>query len=77
MGALFGKDNIKLYDTVNWTETSDRFAATNFKYSEYYRRRDFHGIKGGYLNAIASIGYILYGFANRLDKGERHQKLLN
>ena len=57
VGALIGKDNIKLYDTVNWTETSDRFAAINFKYPEYYCSRDFHGIKGGYLNAIAPVTY--------------------
>ena len=57
VGIFIGKDNLKLYETVNWSKTSDRFAATDFEYPQYYRSQDFHGIKGGYLDAIAPVTY--------------------
>ncbi|MEL6930343.1 MAG: class I SAM-dependent methyltransferase [Cyanobacteria bacterium J06600_6] len=51
VGALIGKDNLKLFDTLDWQDNS------NFKYPEYYRSQNFHGITGGYLNAIAPVTY--------------------
>ena len=51
VGALIGKENLHLFDTVDWQDLS------NFPYPEYYRSQNFHGIKGGYLNAIAPVTY--------------------
>ena len=49
--TLIGKDNLNLYDTADWQDTS------GYQYPEYYRTKNFHGIKGGYLNAIAPVTY--------------------
>ncbi|MDJ0743040.1 MAG: class I SAM-dependent methyltransferase [Xenococcaceae cyanobacterium MO_167.B27] len=54
---FIGKDNLRLYDTVDWKQGRDRFIASNCTYPEYYSTKDFHGIKGGYLNAIAPVTY--------------------
>ena len=51
VGALIGKENLQLFDTVDWQDTS------GFKYPEYYTSQNFHGITGGYLNAIAPVTY--------------------
>ena len=50
VGAIVGKENLKLYDTVDWNDTP------NYPYPEYYSK-NFHGIQGGYLSAIAPITY--------------------
>ena len=54
---VIGQDNLKLYDTLDWQESCDRFADDDFDYPEYYLSQDFHGIKGGYLNTIAPVTY--------------------
>ena len=51
VGVFIGQENLRLYDTVDWEDTSD------YQYPEYYRSKDFHGIKGGYLSAIAPVTY--------------------
>ena len=51
VGTLIGKENLRLFDTIDWDDTS------NFAYPEYYCRQNFHGITGGYLNAIAPVTY--------------------
>ena len=51
VGAIVGKENLKLYDTVDWNDTS------NYQYPEYYSSKNFHGIQDGYLSAIAPITY--------------------
>ena len=51
VGALIGKANLELFDTVDWQDNS------NFAYPEYYKSKNFHGITGGYLNAIAPVTY--------------------
>ena len=57
VGLFIGKENLRLYDTLDWEQTSDRFLATDFIYPEYYTSKNFHGIQGGYLNAIAPVTY--------------------
>ncbi len=57
VGMCIGKDNLRLYDTVDWQQACDRFVSANFDYPEYYRSQDFHGIPGGYLNPIAPVTY--------------------
>lgn len=57
VGWLIGKENLNLYDTLDWEASSDRFNANDFAYPEYYYSQDFHGIRGGYLNAIAPVTY--------------------
>lgn len=54
---LIGKENLSLYDTVDWEKSRDLFQTNNFTYPEYYTSQDFHGIRGGYLNAIAPVTY--------------------
>ena len=51
VGTLIGKENLQLFDTVDWRDTSE------FEYPEYYTSKNFHGITGGYLNAIAPVTY--------------------
>ncbi len=56
-GLFIGKENLRLYDTLDWERSSDRFLAADFTYPEYYTSQNFHGIEGGYLNAIAPVTY--------------------
>ena len=56
VGSSIGKDNLKLYDTVDWQKIANSLA-TNVNYPEYYSSKNFHGIAGGYLNAIAPVTY--------------------
>ena len=51
VGALVGRENLDLYDSADWEDKS------GYQYPEYYRTKNFHGIKGGYLNAIAPVTY--------------------
>ena len=55
--GFIGKDSLKLYDTVDWQKVSNSLATANFNYPEYYSGKNFHGIEGGYLNAIAPVTY--------------------
>lgn len=55
VSTFIGKDNLRLYDTANWQQ--NRFKSANYKYPEYYSSKNFHGIKDGYLNAIAPVTY--------------------
>lgn len=57
IGLFMGKENLRLYDTLNWQQASDRFLATDFTYPEYYTSKNFHGIQAGYLNPIAPVTY--------------------
>ncbi|WP_052055615.1 class I SAM-dependent methyltransferase [Myxosarcina sp. GI1] len=57
VGLFIGKENLKLYDTLDWQGASDRFSAIDFDYPQYYTSKDFHGIQGGYLNPIAPVTY--------------------
>ncbi|MGB5710394.1 MAG: hypothetical protein WBM44_05740 [Waterburya sp.] len=57
IGLLIGKENLNLYDTVDWEKSSEFFETNDFVYPDYYISQDFHGIRGGYLNAIAPITY--------------------
>ena len=57
VGLFIGKENLRLYDNLDWEQISDRFLATDFNYPEYYTSKNFHGIQGGYLNAIAPVTY--------------------
>ncbi len=55
--VFIGKDNFKLYDTLDWQQAIARFTSSDFHYPEYYTNKDFHGIKGGYLNSVAPVTY--------------------
>ena len=55
VSTFIGKDNLRLYDTINWQQ--NRFGCQNYEYPEYYSHQNFHGIKDGYLNAIAPVTY--------------------
>ncbi|MGL5941613.1 MAG: class I SAM-dependent methyltransferase [Waterburya sp.] len=57
VGLFIGQENLRLYDTLDWEKTSDRCWSNNFTYPEYYTSKNFHGIKGGYLNPIAAVTY--------------------
>ncbi|HEY9658807.1 MAG TPA: class I SAM-dependent methyltransferase [Allocoleopsis sp.] len=57
MEVLIGKQNQRLYDAINWQQESDRFRQPDLQYPSYYISQNFHGIAGGYLNAIAPITY--------------------
>ena len=55
VSIFIGKENLRLYDTVDWQQ--NRFGSQNYKYPEYYSNKNFHGIKDGYLSAIAPVTY--------------------
>ncbi|MDJ0634203.1 MAG: class I SAM-dependent methyltransferase [Xenococcaceae cyanobacterium MO_188.B29] len=57
VGLLIGQENLRLYDNLDWEQTSNRFSANDFTYPEYYSSKNFHGIQGGYLNSIAPVTY--------------------
>ena len=57
VGLLIGKENLRLYDTLDWEQSQEDFSASDFLYPEYYTSKNFHGIQGGYLNAIAPVTY--------------------
>ena len=55
VSTFIGKDNLRLYDTIDRQE--NRFGSPNYQYPEYYSSKNFHGIKDGYLSAIAPVTY--------------------
>ena len=55
--ALLGKEEIGLFDTLDWDKEITRFQSSNFCYPSYYQKSNFHGIIGGYLNPIAPVTY--------------------
>ena len=57
VGLFIGNENLRLYDTLDWEEAIDNCSAANFTYPEYYTSKNFHGLNGGYLNAIAPVTY--------------------
>ena len=57
VGLFIGKENLRLYDTLNWEQAIGNFSATDFIYPEYYTSKNFHGIQEGYLNPVAPVTY--------------------
>ncbi len=57
VGIFIGKENLRLYDTLDWERSINRFISEDFAYPQYYTSRNFHGIQGGYLNPIAPVTY--------------------
>jgi ubiquinone/menaquinone biosynthesis C-methylase UbiE len=57
LGVLVGQDHLRFYDAIDWQRESDRFRQPDLVYPDYYISQNFHGIEGGYLNAIAAITY--------------------
>ncbi len=57
VGAFIGKDNFKLFDSVDWHQESDCLVPKVYNYPQYHISKNFHGIGGGYLNAIAPVTY--------------------
>ncbi|WP_225912324.1 class I SAM-dependent methyltransferase [Nostoc flagelliforme] len=54
---LIGKDQLRFYETIDWSQSSAGFHQTDFNYPLYYSSQNFHGILGGYLNPVAAITY--------------------
>ncbi|MBD2183191.1 hypothetical protein H6S82_20225 [Planktothrix sp. FACHB-1355] len=57
-----GEEKLRFYSTIDWQAESDRAASSSATYRfrqpdplypSYYISQNFHGIEGGYLNAIA------------------------
>lgn len=57
MQWLIGRQTLRLYDALDWQQESDRWRNRDVPYPDYYHSQNFHGIPGGYLNAIAPITY--------------------
>ncbi len=57
VGLFIGKENLRLYNTLDWEQAITRFCTADFTYPEYYSSKNFHGIQGGYLNPIAPVTY--------------------
>lgn len=45
------------YESLNWEMESDRFRNPSLPLPEYYTSKNFHGVKGGYLNPGAATSY--------------------
>ena len=57
-GFLIDREALKeLSDSIDWKLQSDRLRDPDLVYPEYYSSQNFHGIKGGYLNAGAAVTY--------------------
>lgn len=52
-----GRQRQQWYETLDWEKECDRFRDPSLTYPDYYTRQNFHGIPGGYLNAIAATTY--------------------
>ena len=57
VGLFLGQENLRLHDTLDWEQASEKFKPSALVYPEYYLRPNFHGIPGGYLNKIAPVTY--------------------
>ena len=74
---LIGKDKLDLYENLDWEHESDRFRQPELVYPDYYRTQNFHGIKGGYLNAVAAVTYdAVTAFASPPSETRVRQELL-
>lgn len=56
-GWLIGRENQRLYDTLDWEQEGDRLRQPEVNYPHYYSSQNFHGIPGGYLNPVAAVTY--------------------
>lgn len=52
-----GRQRQQWYETLDWEKECDRFRDPSLIYPDYYISQNFHGIQGGYLNAIAATTY--------------------
>ena len=74
---LIGKDQLDLYENLDWENQSDRFRQPELVYPDYYSTQNFHGIEGGYLNAVAAITYdAVTAFASPPSETKVRQELL-
>ncbi len=56
--AFIDEEALQRYsDSIDWQQESDRLRQTNVIMPLYYSQHNFHGIKGGYLNASAAVTY--------------------
>ena len=57
-GFLIDREALKkLSEQIDWEAGSERLRDRDLSYPEYYSSQNFHGIKGGYLNAGAAVTY--------------------
>lgn len=76
--ALIGEDKLRFYETIDWQHESDRFRQAGLIYPQYYSSENFHGIEGGYLNAVAAITYdAVTAFASPPNETWIRQQLIN
>jgi ubiquinone/menaquinone biosynthesis C-methylase UbiE len=55
---VIGRDNEAMYHQIDWGWEIAKFQQLDLTlYPDYYITKNFHGIKGGYLNSIAPITY--------------------
>jgi ubiquinone/menaquinone biosynthesis C-methylase UbiE len=47
----------QLHDCINWQDANQRLRNPTLQYPDYYRKQNFHGIEGGYLNTSAAVTY--------------------
>jgi ubiquinone/menaquinone biosynthesis C-methylase UbiE len=57
VGLAIGRDNVELYDRVDWQREIAKFHRSDLIYPDYYTSKNFHGIERGYLSPIAPITY--------------------
>lgn len=54
---FFGAQRLQWYEQLDWATECTALADPAVVYPDYYTRPNFHGIEGGYLNAIAAVTY--------------------
>ena len=45
VGLFIGKENLSLYDNLDWEKSRDTFQTDDFTYPDYYISQDFHGTR--------------------------------
>ncbi len=56
-GILIGRENLRLFESLDWQLESDRWCNPAVAYPTYYTCPAFHGIENGYLTEVAAITY--------------------
>jgi len=55
---MIDEEGLRRYaKSIDWQKESDRFRRPEVTIPTYYSDQNFHGIKGGYLNADAAVSY--------------------
>lgn len=74
----FGAERLRWYEQLDWVAECAALEDPAVVYPDYYTQPNFHGIEGGYLNAIAAVTYDrVTAIASPPHEGYVRQQLIN